>query len=77
MHVRRGECAGTFRWGVGFDLPSYEDEDPYTSGDESTESRGHGGADPAGDADAATTREEPFDYGIDSIGRTYPRDKYG
>ena len=28
-------------------------------------------------ADAATTREEPFDYGIDSAGRKYPTGTYG
>ena len=63
--------------GVDFDLPEYDDDDPYKSGDDPTESHDQGGAEPTVDADAATNREEPFDYGVDSIGRRYPRDEYG
>ena len=34
--------------GVDFDLLGYDDEDPYTSGADPTESRDQGGADPHG-----------------------------
>ena len=63
--------------GVDFDLPDYDDDNPHRSGGDPTESQDQGGAEPTVDADATTTREEPVDYGIDSIGRRYPRDKYG
>jgi hypothetical protein len=62
---------------VDFDLPDHDDEDPYKSGDDPAESRGHGGDDPTGGVEMATTREEPFDFGAGSIGQKYPIDKYG
>jgi hypothetical protein len=45
----------------------YDDDDAYKSGEDLTESHDQGGAKPTMDADATTTREEPFDSGIDSI----------
>ena len=45
--------------GVGFGQPEYDNDDPYKSGDDPTESPDQGGADPTVDADATTTREEP------------------
>ena len=47
--------------GVDCDLPEYADDDPYQSGEDPTDIRDQGGADPTVDADAATTREEPFE----------------
>jgi hypothetical protein len=58
---------------VDFDLPDYDDDDPYKSGEDPTESHDQGGAEPTVDAGAATSREEPYDYGTDSIGRKIPQ----
>ena len=62
---------------VDFGLPDYDAGDPYKSGADPTESRDQGGDDPTGDVGAATTREEPFVYGVDSVGRKYPSYQYG
>ena len=58
--------------GVGFDLLDYDDDDPYKSGGDLAGSRDQGGDEPTGYVGAATIREEPFDYGVGSMGRTYP-----
>ena len=62
---------------VDFDLPDYPDEDLDQSGEDPTGEQGQGGVDPMTNKDHTRVRAEPFDYGTDSMGRTYPRDKYG
>ena len=62
---------------VDFDLADYPDADPEQSGEDPTGEHDQGGVDPTARRDDASARAEPFDYGTDSMGRKYPRDKYG
>ena len=47
--------------GADFDLPAYDDGDPYKSGDDPTEPQELGGVDPTGTVEGTTNRAEPFD----------------
>ena len=63
--------------GADFDLPDYDDGDPYKSGEDPTDPRDQGGADPTALPDDTVDRAGPFACGVDAMGRKYPRDKYG
>ena len=62
---------------MDFDLPEYTDDDPYQSGEDPTNIRDQGRVDPTASEGGIVIRAEPFDYGTDSMGRRYPRGKYG
>ena len=58
--------------GADFDLPGYDDGDPYKRGEDLTYLHGQGGVDPTAPVDDIVSRAEPFDYAVDSMGRRYP-----